>query len=233
MGAAGSGRRSSDLSQDEIAKKLGLDEEGGTSKAKKTRRSTRSVRRPTAAVGGSGKLRGLGMSCYIEAYPPDDIYGKAPVVAQYTIEIFDLSDDYPNCPDAPCPNNVCPASPQRNCQQGDPYHKRAGLTRCGKGAFTCDCAYSGAWYGFPALGECRKPTDVPGYDCYWRVLAMDGIVPFGGVRHQGCKLQGACTPGGSHGGGGPGGGPLRAPPTGVPGRTAAGGLPPDAAATAR
>ena len=95
-----------------------------------------------------------GLSCYIENFPPDYSYGKTPVMA-YIIEVYALSDDYPNCADVPCPNQLCPNDPIRNCTTHYPGEAKAGKADCGEGASPCDCKYNPAsWYGLPIGGEC-------------------------------------------------------------------------------
>jgi len=136
-----------------------------------------------------------GMSCYVENFPPDYSYGKTPVMAQYTIEVFTISDDYPNCPDVECPNELCPSSPIRNCTTHYPGERKAGEANCREGASPCNCRYNPAsWYGLPNGGECG-PADRLGHDCYWRVLSIGAIVPFACIRYHGCgTVKGACPP---------------------------------------
>jgi hypothetical protein len=137
-----------------------------------------------------------GLSCYIERFPPDGVYGAQPVLGQYTIQSMPFGS-YLNCPDAPCPNATCPPHPQRACIGGTPPARptKVGVTNCSNGGMPCDCVYDGAhWLGLPAAGECT-PGMTAGADCYWRVLSTDAIVPLACVRAHGCGAgAGGCPP---------------------------------------
>jgi len=128
-----------------------------------------------------------GMSCYIERHF-DEYDLPNPVLAQYTIEAFEpvLNDDasYANCPDV---RDHTPITPPRKCVGG--HATKVGATHCSPAAnATCTCEQPGTWYSLPLNGEC-DPSGVPGADCFWRVLTIDAVVPFGCLRQNGCGVH--------------------------------------------
>ena len=147
-------------------------------------------------IGNADVADVAGLSCFLENFPPDQVPGFQPaVVANYTIEVFAPQgyDRYPNCPDVDPITGKAVAV--RTCVPADVI--RVGRApQCSPHAMPCKCQYPGYWYGLPAAGEC-KHGQLPGKNCWWRVLSFESMVRLECLRRNGCGSNsngGGCPP---------------------------------------